>query len=833
MKPTRTIPFAALLAALCSAGFAASIHAADPTVTAPFRYVEAKAYHVLPGTHNNESGYFSLSESLDGRIHVGTTKYGENAFLVEFDPRTERQRIVLDAHEALGLKSTGYAAQAKIHTRNFVGPSGRVYVGTKQGYPTDEDKKNHVAYPGGYVLVYDPRTGAVESHGMPYQEQGVADVVADERRDLYYIVTCEDQHWMRYDAAAKTYRELGPLLTPYATTLMDSRGRAHAITKDFELATFDPESDRVAVRPILVDGKRWTRANDAAIPTWRLAADGRTAYLILMNDATLLAVDLGGDGEHVAATSRGKMIDGKNPDSRSALDIGPDGNVYAVVRVDNDTGFGKGYLHHLLRFDPRTRTSQDLGVLKVSNPDFFKFGPGPDGKNPPWSHGYHTLPDGALTPLYHHMALIVARDGTIYITVIAPFTLLKVEAVKPPVAAATPAERYIDEALKACDRIEADLPRITATAETIADRVLRGGQIGFPQIRQTLGVELWGRSGGIMHVGFDRSWKPSRTDAEKSLDILIAGWDGAPDGGDLGAVDREQKRGCLFVGFGPKDLPRLAEHVRAADVWFDSGLGPEDSVDLGGGRRAGKLNHLVNAVHGWVLTSEVVAALTRRGRMPAMWKSWYYHDGREWSDRYFRKTGFHDEFKVPPAAAGALASEYLDRIRYLLRRFANTQLDGVRAAADLVAAEHLAGRDTIVASSGHMSMYCVGRYDDSAWAANHEVHAFVGPQMKSYAEKTPDGALAVCLSESGLHRDLAALFRDKGQRVVLIAAPNPYPETRVPGDGYLLHIDMGYAFGDACVPVEGYPVRILPASGVMQAAAYQCLNVEVQARIGR
>ena len=38
----------------------------------PFRYVWGRAYPILPGTHNNESGYFSLSESLDGSINVET-----------------------------------------------------------------------------------------------------------------------------------------------------------------------------------------------------------------------------------------------------------------------------------------------------------------------------------------------------------------------------------------------------------------------------------------------------------------------------------------------------------------------------------------------------------------------------------------------------------------------------------------------------------------------------------------------------------------------------------------------------------------------------------------
>ena len=42
-------------------------------------------------------------------------------------------------------------------------------------------------------------------------------------------------------------------------------------------------------------------------------------------------------------------------------------------------------------------------------------------------------------------------------------------------------------------------------------------------------------------------------------------------------------------------------------------------------------------------------------------------------------------------------------------------------------------------------------------------------------------------------------------------------------------VDMGYAHGDACVWLDGYPIPILPPSGVMQVAAYECLSAEVLA----
>ena len=66
-------------------------------------------------------------------------------------------------------------------------------------------------------------------------------------------------------------------------------------------------------------------------------------------------------------------------------------------------------------------------MLGVKNADWFDFGPGKDGKPKPWSHGFHKLPDGVYTPLHAHMALIQAKDGTFYATIIYPFTLLKID----------------------------------------------------------------------------------------------------------------------------------------------------------------------------------------------------------------------------------------------------------------------------------------------------------------------------------------------------------------------------------------------------------------------
>ena len=442
MKPlkNRLAPFALLgLSLVPLTNTLAQEDAAKPeTVKAPFAYLPAKAYHILPGTHNNESGYFSLVEGKNGKIYIGTAKYGENSFLVEFDPKTEKQRAVIDTNKVSGATGKGYAAQSKIHTKNFVGASGTVYVGSKEGYASQDEKAaNNIApYPGGYVMTYNPKTGAAKSLGMPWPGQGVGDVVADEARNALYVVTCEDEYWMKSDLAGKNFRWLGPQMFEYASTLIDARGRANSITTDYRLARYDPTNNKLTIQDVMVDGKKLDapeyKDRTGWIPSWAMTPDGKTAYLMRMSHPELYKLDLSGEMDKpMEATMVGRMLNRDETDCRSGVSIGPDGKVYVAIARRNDTGYGAGYqLNHLTRYDPTAKKVDDLGVMVVENKGFFDFSPGADGQPKPFANGYQTLPDGTLTAQYQHLGSITASDGTVYVLILSPYTLLRISPAK-------------------------------------------------------------------------------------------------------------------------------------------------------------------------------------------------------------------------------------------------------------------------------------------------------------------------------------------------------------------------------------------------------------------
>ena len=844
-----------------------------PAVVQPLPFISGQAFHILPQTHNHEFGSFSLCEGLDGRLYVGTAKYGMDSFLVELDPNTGKQRVVIDTNKIGSYAGKGYAAQAMIHTRNFVAPSGRVYVGSRQGDADKDD--NPWTYPGGFLMSYDPRVDAAQSYGMvPYRGYGVIDIVADESRGLIYYIcgadSSRDYLWGVYDTKKKAHRLLGPHACPSGNTLLDAKGRAYVMTADYKLACYDPSYDQVTVRDILLNGKsfsadpsetttngpvrtvpveskpfdRWEYVNTS----WVMAPDGQSAYLLMPFNSTLYSITLSGAGKSTTATDLGKMLTTDKPvSSCSSLVMHPDGNVYALFATPDPAGKAKGNLNMLARYEPKAKTMHTLGALAIRNKDYFNFKPQADGTPKPWSDGVETV-DGTLVPTAAHQGMIAGRDGTLYAMLTSPFSVLKVDDYRVPAAPPTPAQIWLTSALGQCDRIQKNMPEITKVAEAVAQRYLAGGRLdcilnsnnGWPG--QGPQSEITGRSGGIMDLGCHYVPDPVdtvRPAADQANDVIIIGWQRAPTPGDEKRLKIYRDRGAKILGFGPRGLPELVECEKLCDYWIDTGFGADDhAITLEDGRKVGHGNTLVNMLDAWTFVAEFVGALTRQGKMPPMWKAMLYaNDWEPWYNKYGGKYRFHEDLFVPPLARSELGNRYLDQMRWHFRKFENTQLDQVRKAAQLILDEHARGKKTIVTIAGHCMYESVGKYEDAEWANGIGFHGWVPYETRNYLSRTTRDALVLVLAYCGFPREQWATFVGAGQNRLLLVTSEineqEYKGLDAEKDECQAIIDMGHAFGDACTRIEGYPFPVFPPSGIMQDIAYEAIDVEVMAKIGK
>lgn len=404
--------------------------AAEPNHTA---WLWTKAYAIPKETTSEGSGYFSIVEGHNGRLYIGTAKYRHNAFLVEFDPATAAMKVVVDAHAAIGAQATGFAAQAKIHTRNIVGESGRIYFGTKQGYPKDDEKRTD--YLGGYPMLFDPATGETKVYPIPIAGQGIISVTPDESRGVAYISTCSDErptestHFMRLDLTTGKYTDLLDCRHMYSFIVVDYKGRAYHPILGGEIARYDPRTDRLERLKQTIDGAPPTAESLLATPeshpiNWEVSPDRKTLYAVAMSGNALYSYDLTAEGDTLPGRTLGKLMPSAKATDCRALCVAPDGVVWSGIAATGEDGV---QLLRLLSFRPGEAEVKDHGPLAISNPNYTQFKDA-DGKDLPYHHGVYRTEDGTLLPRYSVMGICATRDGTVYVTTLAPFTL---HAIRP------------------------------------------------------------------------------------------------------------------------------------------------------------------------------------------------------------------------------------------------------------------------------------------------------------------------------------------------------------------------------------------------------------------
>ena len=396
------------------------------------KWLQATAYAIPKETATEGEGYFSIIEGHNRRLYIGTHANGKDAWLVEFDEASKKMTPVVDAMKEIGSDATGFAAQAKIHTRNNVGASGKIYFGTKQGYPAKGEKGDE--YPGGYPMVYDPETGKTQVYPIPVPKQGVISVAPDESRGVAYVSTCSDSrpgpesaHFLILDLKTGKYRDLIDAHHVFAFIVVDYRGRAYHPLMGGDVARYDPKTDKLERLKQTIDGRPPTADSHLADPdglqpiNWDVSPDGKTLYSVPMSGNHLYAYDLTADGDVLPGKDLGLLLpSGKNTDCR-AMCVGPTGEVWSAITEAKD-GI---QLCHLVSWKPGDEAPRDRGPVAIRNPDYTEF-TDKDGKPLPYHGGQMKMPDGATTTKYVILGVCQGRDGSVYLLVLQPYTLLQI-----------------------------------------------------------------------------------------------------------------------------------------------------------------------------------------------------------------------------------------------------------------------------------------------------------------------------------------------------------------------------------------------------------------------
>jgi PAS domain S-box-containing protein len=109
------------------------------------------------------------------------------------------------------------------------------------------------------------------------------------------------------------------------------------------------------------------------------------------------------------------------------------------------------------------------------------------------------------------------------------------------------------------------------------------------------------------------------------------------------------------------------------------------------------------AASGWVFTGELIAALTRLGKMPVIFESIGEYYGRLRIQKYANgEMAWHDDLEVPRIPPCVLGERYIDAVSGMIRRMEKEERKNLDRARAWVYEAREAGRRLIMYSMGHI-----------------------------------------------------------------------------------------------------------------------------------
>jgi len=391
------------------------------------------------------------------------------------------------------------------------------------------------------------------------------------------------------------------------------------------------------------------------------------------------------------------------------------------------------------------------------------------------------------------------------------------------VAAAGPAENYIDAQLRVARSLAENLDSIADAADAAAARLVAGGNLylaGEPGMVS----ELAGRAGGLCGAkglpGEKAAANLGRNDVVLFSDYGTAKQPAADTWKGL------TQSNALVIAFASKDNPMLKPglpaNVRAipVDVPCDSHL-----VSLPDGRRLFPAAPPAIAIAQWTFTAELIGACRRQNRQLAVYLSVYLDEGRQ---RLKRTAGllFEPNLRPEPVARKQYAGQFLDAVRTSLEAVRREDVPSMRKAASWLAEARAAHAKIYRNFQGHLPPVEAGLPGDATFFTNVKpVRATDEEGVKWLRENLHSGDVYLFLGYQKNEDAMAAAANALGARTIFLTSAGPGPEqSKSPRH---LYVNPHWPYTDACLELPGYDVKACPLSCILGLTCYYAMCGEV------
>ena len=368
---------------------------------------------------------------------------------------------------------------------------------------------------------------------------------------------------------------------------------------------------------------------------------------------------------------------------------------------------------------------------------------------------------------------------------------------------------YLAVLLAGVEGLRQRLPAISEAADQVSGRLAAGGRLLLASARPDFTSEGFVRSGGLVLA---EEWRPQTRLAPD--DTVILGWSGASPDQELELLRDLRASGALIVGLGPASWAG-ADSQLGTDLFIESSIPLPEAVTAPFGGEGYPLISLQNLVVLWAFTGEIVAALTRIGRMPAMYQSVLVAGARD-RNAQFVGSRFHHTHQVPAMPPGQVGGDYLDAIGEILRALIEEEARAIERVGAVCAEVFDAGRVIHAGMISHFPVHQHGAPGDPLYMRRLGALDGESPSVAELERELQSGDLFFFLGYYRRPTQAYRAARRAGARIVEVITGDGADDPPQPDHV----IRPKWPFGDAVTRVPGYDVEILPSSGIVQAAIY-------------
>lgn len=332
-----------------------------------------------------------LYAATNGDVYSCLITEGESSHFYVYDKAQDKNIMLYDMAEFMGERGKGVRVSGKLHNKPVEDAEGNIYIVpmSNGSGPTSFD---YTSWKGGAWLQYNPKTKQLTNLGLVDQGVGCYPITIDKKRNYLFGIGFTG-YFYRFDIKNRVTRNLGRVSNwdTCRDIFCDDDGNVYMSYPTARVAKYDAVKEKVydtslhtpydpTIYPTQLRNPMIDRSNDWRAVAWNSVE--KVAYGVTCGSGSILFRFDPHDGSEGKITPLVRMCDSRYlegdqkdiPYSTLAFAVdSKNGKVYFVPSARGfsaqkyEETYGSEANHHLILYDIKKGTREDLGAMKTAD----------------------------------------------------------------------------------------------------------------------------------------------------------------------------------------------------------------------------------------------------------------------------------------------------------------------------------------------------------------------------------------------------------------------------------------------------------------------------------